>query len=163
MSDLTETEIALGRGPDEWALARVARSVAGVCERRGWNTETASELLAMLGVTDKDSIKRARAGLVHSREARKRAGYDRGPRASAAVHRAFHLRERPMPSLVPEPVEPELPAEPSFCRAGHELVGANVITRPDKPNLECRTCRNARKRKYYHRDARWELEGRNES
>ncbi|HEX4391376.1 MAG TPA: hypothetical protein VH084_07510 [Mycobacterium sp.] len=155
MSDLTETEIALGSAPDEWALARVARSVAGVCERRGWDTETASELLAMLGVTDKDSIKRARAGLVHSREARKRAGYDRGPRASERVHRAFHLRERPMPSLVPE--------QPALCQAGHELVGANVITRPDKPNLECRTCRNARKRRYWARDARWELEGRNGS
>lgn len=158
MTDMTEVEIVLGRGPDEWALARVARSVAGVVERRGWDTEVARELLGMLGVDDDASIKRARTGLAASRVSRARSSYAPPPRATAHVHRAFHLRERPMPAalaLVPALIEPE---PVPLCRRGHELVGENVKRRTDKDSIECRECKNMRKRQYRARNARWKAE-----
>jgi hypothetical protein len=156
MTDMTEVEIALGRGPDEWALARVARSVAGVVDRRGWDTEVARELLGMLGVDDDASIKRARTGLAASRVSRARSGYASAPRATARVHRSFHLRDRPMPAalaLVPDLVEPEpepelIGPEVPLCRRGHPLVGKNVKRRPDRASTECRECKNMRKRRY---------------
>jgi hypothetical protein len=155
MTDMTEVEIVLGRGPDEWALARVARSVAGVVDRRGWGTEVARELLGMLGVDDDASIKRARVGLAASRVSRSRSGYAPPPRATARVHRSFHLRDRPMPRalvLGPELVEPEPePVESEsvpLCRRGHALVGSNVKRRPDRASTECRECKNMRKRRY---------------
>lgn len=94
MTDLNDgSEIDLGRGPDEWALARVVRSVAGVVERRGWDADTAKELLEMLGVDDSSAVKKARSGLRASRIERRGIGYTQ----RRSVHRAFHLRERPMP------------------------------------------------------------------
>lgn len=94
MTDLNDgSEIDLGRGPDEWALARVVRSVAGVVERRGWDADTAKELLEMLGVDDSSAVKKARSGLRASRIERRGIGYTQ----RRGVHRAFHLRERPMP------------------------------------------------------------------
>lgn len=179
---MTETDLVMvGRDPDEWALARVARSVAGVCERRGWDVEVARELLGMLGVDDLATIKKARTGLRASRYASKRVG---APALVRPAHRTFHLRERVMPvsvpppfpsgsspepePIAPEPVEPRpsvglaavlaMPDEPLFCKRGHSLSGANIIRRPDKPNLQCRECTNERKRRYRARNARWELE-----
>jgi hypothetical protein len=199
MTDMTETDLVMvGRDPDEWALARVARSVAGVCERRGWDVEVARELLGMLGVDDLATIKKARTGLRASRYASKRTA---PPSLVRPAHRTFHLRERAMPVsvpvLAPDPIEPgsamissdsttwtalvtfpevrvggglaavlAQPDEPLFCKRGHELSGANVIRRPDKPNLQCRECTNARKRGYRARNTRWESEskgGRNGS
>jgi hypothetical protein len=180
MTDMTETEIVLGRDPDEWALARVTRSVAAVVERRGWDAEVARELLSMLGVSDESAIKRARAGLAASRTARRWVG---PTGLSRPAHRSFHLRERPMPRSVPSPFPPGLPEpepiapqpyrggglaavlaappepdEPLFCKRGHELSGANVIRRPDKTSMQCRECTNERKRRYRARNTRWKLE-----
>jgi hypothetical protein len=129
----------------------------------------------MLGVDDSATIKKALTGLRASRYASKRVG---APALARPAHRTFHLRERVMPRSVPSPFSPDLPEpqpiapepvrglaavlampdEPLFCKRGHELSGANVIRRPDKPNLQCRECTNERKRRYRARNARWKLE-----
>jgi hypothetical protein len=183
MTEMTETDlVTVGRDPDEWALARVTRSVAAVVERRGWDAEVAAELLSMLGVSDEAAIKRARAGLAASRTARKWVG---PTGLSRPAHRSFHLRERPMPRSVPSPFPPGLPEpqpiapqpylgrggglaavlagpiepdEPLICKRGHELSGTNVIRRPDKTSMQCRECTNERKRRYRARNTRWKLE-----
>lgn len=135
MTDLNDgSEIDLGRGPDEWALARVVRSVAGVVERRGWDADTAKELLEMLGVDDSSAVNKARSGLRASRIERRGIGYTQ----RRSVHRAFHLRERPMPKPdVEVTVEPAVELdEPIASSEGLEVgtqwaravvVGADAV------------------------------------
>jgi hypothetical protein len=193
------SEITLGREPDEWVLARVTRSVAGVVERRGWDVETARELLEMLGVDDNSAVKKARSGLRASRIERRGIGYTQ----RQSGHRAFHLREQPMPepdvevtiepaveldnpvasstglevgtqwaravvvgvdAVLTPPTDRLIPLDEVLARVGltrahlapdvkmckkglHALDGDNVIHRPDRTTLACRSCENARKRK----------------
>jgi hypothetical protein len=142
------TGLTVGHPPDAWTLARVTRSVAAMVERRGWDQDTARELLAMLGVEDAVSVKLARSGLRASRLAR----LGIGQRTVHHTHRSFHLRDRPMVLVRTSPPKRELgpmqgPKVP-LCRRGlHELIGDNRITRPDKSGGQCRECTITRKRR----------------
>jgi hypothetical protein len=125
MTDLNDgSEIDLGRGPDEWALARVVRSVAGVVERRGWDADTAKELLEMLGVDDTSAVKKARSGLRASRIERRGIGYTQ----RRSVHRAFHLREQPMP-------KPDVEVTVQLAVELDEVVEDRPVYRAAEPGL----------------------------